>query len=81
MKLAAVAKSEKSESDPFVTWTHQSIAEALTNDGIEISSSQVGRILAAMNLDVTRVRGWLNRRDDPDFWNRVRDVCGLYLNF
>lgn len=80
MKLAAVATSEKSETDPVTTWTHQSIAEALMEDGIQISSSQVGRILAAMNLDVTRVRGWLNRRDDPDFWNRVRDVCGLYLN-
>ena len=30
--------------------------------------------------DVTRVRGWLNRRDDPTFWDRVRDVCGLYLD-
>ena len=49
MKLAAVATSEKSESDPVATWTHQSIAETLTNDGIEISSSQVGRILAAIN--------------------------------
>jgi hypothetical protein len=24
--------------------------------------------------------GWLNRRDDPSFWERARDVCGLYLN-
>ena len=22
----------------------------------------------------------MNRRDDPQFWERVRDVCGLYLN-
>lgn len=80
MKLAAVATSEKDDDDPIAAWTHQDLADALTDDGIAISASQVGRILKAMHLDVTRVRGWLNRRDDPDFWDRVRDVCGLYLN-
>jgi transposase len=80
MKLAAVATSEKDADDPVTAWTHQDIADALSAQGIAISASQVGRILAAMHLDVTRVRGWLNRRDDPEFWNRVRDVCGLYLH-
>ena len=42
--------------------------------------SQVWRILTAMDIDLTKVRGWLNRRDDPEFWGRVRDVCGLYLD-
>ena len=37
-------------------------------------------VAAAMDIDLRKVRGWLNRRDDPDFWTRVRDVCGLYLN-
>ncbi|MFC4503583.1 MULTISPECIES: IS630 family transposase [Streptomyces] len=27
-----------------------------------------------------RVRGWLTRRDTPDFWDRVADVCDLYRN-
>jgi len=80
MKLAAVATSEKDEDDPVAMWTYQDLADALGGDGIEISASQVGRILKAMHIDVTRVRGWLNRRDDPDFWDRVRDVCGVYLN-
>jgi len=82
MKLAAVATSEKDADDPVAQWTHQDIADALgdSDDAITISASQVGRILKGMHLDVTRVRGWLNRRDDPDFWSRVRDVCGLYLN-
>lgn len=80
MKLAAVATSEKDDNDPITAWTHQDLADSLTDDGIPISASQVGRILKAMNLDVARVRGWLNRRDDPQFWERVRDVCGLYLN-
>ncbi|MHB1913021.1 MAG: IS630 family transposase [Acidimicrobiales bacterium] len=80
MRLAAVATSDKGDEDPTPGWTHQEIADALGLEGVPISASQVGRILGAMNLDVTRVRGWLNRRDDPGFWDRVRDVCGLYLN-
>jgi transposase len=80
MRLAAVATSEKDDDDPVAAWTHQDIADALRAEGVPISASQVGRILASMHLDVTRVRGWLNRRDDPQFWERVRDICGLYLN-
>jgi transposase len=80
IKLAAVATSEKDPDDPVAAWTHQDIADMVGDDGVVISASQVGRILKAMHLDVRRVRGWLNRRDDPQFWERVRDVCGLYLN-
>ncbi len=80
MTLAAVATSEKDPDDPIAAWTHQDIADMVGDDGVVISASQVGRILKAMHLDVRRVRGWLNRRDDPQFWERVRDVCGLYLN-
>lgn len=80
MKLAAVATSEKDDNDPVAMWTYQDLADALGCDGIEISASQAGRILKAMHIDITKVRGWLNRRDDPDFWDRVRDVCGVYLN-
>ncbi|WTZ96200.1 IS630 family transposase [Streptomyces sp. NBC_01378] len=40
--------------------------------------SQVGRILADLDLKPHRVRGWLTRRDTPDFWDRVADVCDLY---
>ena len=80
MKLAAVATSEKDEDDPVAMWTYPDLADALFSEGIVISASQVGRILNAMHIDVTKVRGWLNRRDDPDFWDRVRDVCGIYLN-
>lgn len=80
MHLAAVATSERVDPDLVTSWTHENLADTLSATGFEISASQVGRILAAMNLDVTKVRGWLNRRDDPEFWARVRDVCGLYLN-
>lgn len=80
IKIAAVATSEKPDDDPVATWTYPEVTAKLNDDGIEVSVSQVWRILNAMDIDLTKVRGWLNRRDDPDFWDRVRDVCGLYLN-
>ncbi|MDX3533596.1 IS630 family transposase [Streptomyces sp. MB09-01] len=45
-----------------------------------VSASQVGRILADSDLKPHKVRGWLTRRDTPDFWERAADVCALYLN-
>ncbi|MFJ7273554.1 IS630 family transposase, partial [Kitasatospora sp. NPDC098663] len=38
------------------------------------------RILADLDLKPHKVRGWLTRRDTPDFWERVRDICALYRN-
>jgi transposase len=58
-------------------WSHRLVAEAL--DDIGISASQVGRILADLDLKPHLVRGWLTRPDDPDFAERAVDVCGLYL--
>ncbi|MGH9112021.1 MAG: hypothetical protein ACRDZN_06970, partial [Acidimicrobiales bacterium] len=40
---------------------------------VQVSLSQVWRILTAMHIDLTKVRGWLNRRDDPTFWGPARD--------
>lgn len=80
MKIAAVATSERDPDDPVATWTYFEVAEELIRQGIEVSVSQTWRILKAMDIDLSKVRGWLNRRDDPDFWDRVRDICGLYLN-
>jgi transposase len=80
MQIAAVATSERDPDDPIATWTYIEVTEAMNEAGIDVSVSQVWRILHAMDIDLSKVRGWLNRRDDPDFWVRVRDVCGLYLN-
>jgi transposase len=80
MAMAAAATSERDPDDPVATWTYFDLAQRLWDDGIKVSVSQLWRILAAMDIRLDRVRGWLNRRDDPSFWERVRDVCGLYLN-
>jgi len=80
LEMAAVATSERDRDDPVATWSYFDVAEELTRRGIEVSVSQTWRILTAMDIDLSKVRGWLNRRDDPDFWDRVRDICGLYLS-
>jgi transposase len=80
IKMAAIATSARDQDDPVSTWTCVEVTEVLRADGLEISVSQVWRILDGMDIDLSKVRGWLNRRDDPGFWDRVRDVCGLYLS-
>ena len=80
MEMAAVATSQRDPADPVATWSYFDVADELIRRGIEVSVSQVWRILRAMDIDLSKVRGWLNRRDDPEFWDRVRDICGLYLN-
>jgi transposase len=81
LAMAAAATAAKSPDDPVAMWTLDELVDVLadTHD-ITVSRSQLGKILAAMDIDLRKVRGWLNRRDDPEFWARVRDVCGLYLN-
>jgi transposase len=80
MAMAAAATSERDPFDPVATWTYLELAQHLWGEGVQVSVSQLWRILTAMDIRLDRVRGWLNRRDDPAFWERVRDVCGLYLN-
>ena len=80
IKMAAIATWAREPDDPVSTWTCVEVTEALRADGLDISVSQVWRILDAMDIDLSKVRGWINRRDDPGFWDRVRDVCGLYLS-
>ena len=46
-----------------LVWTHRLIAEHLADDGI--SASQIGRILADLDLKPHRVRGWLTRPATP----------------
>ncbi|MET8681950.1 IS630 family transposase [Streptomyces sp. NPDC004647] len=77
VRVAVVATATCAPPHPESTWSHRAIAAHLATRAI--SASQVGRILADLDLKPHRVRGWLTRRDTPDFWDRVEDVCRLYL--
>ncbi len=56
------------------------IAAHLRERGLVISDATVGRVLAEAKVRPHKVRGWLNRADDPAFWARAGAVCRLYLN-
>jgi transposase len=55
------------------------LAEHLHTE-VGISPAQIGRILADLDLKPHRVRGWLTRRRDPEFFTKATAVCGLYLH-
>lgn len=76
LRIAATVTEQPPEPDS--QWTHAAVADRLADTGM--SASYVGRTLAALDLKPHKVRGWLNRRDTPEFWERAADVCGLYLN-
>jgi transposase len=60
-------------------WTHRSLAQRL-HERVGISASQIGRILASLEVKPHRVRGWLNRPADPAFHTKAQAVCALYLD-
>lgn len=74
-RLALVAAVTSVPPAPATHWTRESLA-ARTG----MSASQVGRVLADCDLKPHRVKGWLTRKDDPEFWVRAAEVCGLYLS-
>ena len=75
LRIVAVATSVPPEGTS--AWTHAMIAAALAGTGISVS--QACRILAGLELAPHRVRGWLNRRDDGQFWAQAAAVCDIYL--
>jgi hypothetical protein len=77
VRLAIVATATSVPPEGLTAWTHPLIAAQLAGTGISVS--QVGRILAGLDLAPHRVRGWLNRRDDDQFWAQAAAVCDIYL--
>lgn len=77
-RLRVVATVTEETPAPDSQWTHRAVAERLADIGM--SEDTVGRILADLDLKPHLVRGWLTRKDSPQFWERAVDVCGLYLD-
>ena len=76
-RLQILATVTQQPPEPASHWSHSQLAKALADIGS--SASQIGRILADLDIKPHRVRGWITRPDDPAFWERAADVCGLYL--
>ncbi|MFF1562507.1 IS630 family transposase, partial [Streptomyces sp. NPDC058293] len=79
VRVAIVAAATSTPPAPAATWTHRAIAEQVAGTVFAaVSPSQVGRILADLDLKPHKVRGWLTRRDTPEFWQRTEHICDLY---
>jgi transposase len=79
-RLAVLAVATSVPPDGESQWSHVMIAGHLAGRGMAISAATVGRVLSEAKVRPHKVRGWLNRADDPSFWLRAGQVCRLYLN-
>lgn len=61
------------------TWTLKALADALAKQtGVQMSRTEVSRILRGADLQPHRVRMWLHS-PDPNFRPKVARICDLYL--
>ena len=79
-RLAVIAVATSIPPDGESQWSRSLIAGHLQERGLPIPPSTAGRVLAEAKVRPHKVRGWLNRADDPSFWIRAGQVCRLYLN-
>ncbi len=79
-RLVVVATATSVPLEGASVWTRTSIAAHLAERGLVLSPATVGRVLAEAKVRPHKVRGWLNRADDPAFWAQAGAVCRLYLN-
>jgi transposase len=80
-RIQIVATATSRPQGPVTAWTHTAIAAHLARTcQIMISASQVGRILAGLDVKPHQVTGWLNRPEDPAFFDQAAAICDLYLN-
>lgn len=79
-RLAVIAIATSVPPDVESQCSHALIASELRKRGLEISPATVGQILADAHVRPHKVRGWLNRADDPGFWAQAEQVCRLYLD-
>ncbi|MFI6059211.1 helix-turn-helix domain-containing protein [Streptomyces sp. NPDC051286] len=78
VRVAIAAAATSAPLRPATTWTHRSIAEQIAGMVfVAVSPCQVGGILADLDFKPHQVRGWLTRRDTPEFWQRAEHICDL----
>jgi len=79
-RLAVIAVATSVPPEGESQWSQAAISDHLRERGLGISAATVGRVLAEARVRPHKVRGWLNRADDPSFWIRAGAVCHLYLD-
>lgn len=74
--LALATTDPQSLGLPLTHWSRQDLTDYAIEKGVvkSIHPSTVGRFLAECDLKPHRVRGWMNRKDDPEFPARATQV-------
>src|SRR5215207_6480514 len=75
-RLRIVATVTQQPPDPASHWSHSQLAKELADMGI--SASQIGRILADLDIKAHRVRSWITRPEDLASGSG-RLTSGMYL--
>jgi transposase len=64
-RLAVLAAATSAPPEGESQWSQAMIASHLRERGLAISAATTGRVLAEAEVSPHKVRGWLNRADDP----------------
>lgn len=75
VRLAIVSVATLEPPDGKSCWSQPMIVRYLRERGLEVSRATAGRALADAKVRPHKVRGWLNRRDDPPFWHQAGQAC------
>jgi len=65
VRLAVIAVATSVPPEGESQWSHPLIAGHLRERGLAISAATVSRVLAEVKVRPHKIRGWLNRADDP----------------
>lgn len=83
LQLFAIACEPPEDYDrPLSHWTARELAAEMLKQGIveRISPRHVGRLLAEADLKPHQSQYWLNPPPDPEFEEKVSDICQTYLS-
>ncbi|UXE62083.1 MAG: hypothetical protein KA717_04265 [Woronichinia naegeliana WA131] len=83
LQLFAIACEPPADYDrPLSHWTARELADEMLKQGIveSISPRHVGRLLAEADLKPHQSQYWLNPPPEPEFDEKVSDICQTYLS-
>jgi transposase len=83
VQLFAIACEQPEDyGRPISHWTSRELADEVVKQGIveRISPRHVGRLMSEADLKPHQSQYWLNPPPDPQFDEKVKDICEVYLS-
>ncbi len=77
-RIVAVAGARPSTLGvPYTRWSLSKLSRYLVSQGLEVSSAQLGRILARNGISLQRTRSW-KQSPDPEYAAKAARILALY---